>query len=219
MAAAPGNPYQLPRCDLVRAAPVLAAAFRQDPVWSRLFESELRLDRRRAAFEAPLRFCRRYGRVYATSPNLEGIAAFVPGEQADMTLARMVLSGGVLSGMRMGMGLARRMMPVFQPVQADRKHNMLGRSHVYLLILGVAPEHQGQGWGGRLLRAVIEYCRQRGRALYLETETEANVRMYERFGFRTIKTITLPELKLPMWEMVLEPEQRPAATPTQPHDG
>jgi ribosomal protein S18 acetylase RimI-like enzyme len=201
---APEALYQLPRSDIARAAPVLAAAFRQDPIWSRLFESEPRMERRQAAFEAPLRFCRRYGAVYATSPNLEGIAAFVPGEQADMTLARVVLSGGIVSGMRMGMGLARRMMPVFQPVQADRKQNMLGRAYVYLLILGVAPEHQAKGWGGRLLRAVIEYCRQRGRSLYLETETESNVRMYERFGFRTVKTITLPGLNLPMWEMARE---------------
>jgi len=206
VALEPEAPYQLPRSDIIRAAPVLAAAFRQDPIWRRLFESEPRPDRRQAAFAAPLRFCRRYGTVYATSPLLEGIAAFVPGERADMTFARMILSGGIVSGLRMGMGLARRMMPVFQPVQADRKQNMLGRLYVYLLVLGVAPEHQGKGWGGRLLRAVIEYCRQRDRSLYLETETESNVLMYERFGFRTVKTITLPKLNLPMWEMVREPD-------------
>jgi ribosomal protein S18 acetylase RimI-like enzyme len=201
------NLYRLPPQDVARAAAVLTAAFRTDPVWVRLFEGELRPDRRQAAFEAPLRFCRRYGAVYATSPNLEGIAAFVPGEKADMTLVRMVMSGGIVSGMRMGIGLARRVKPVFRPVQADRNRNMLGLPHIYLPILGVAPEYQRQGWGGKLLRALIGHCRQRGRLLYLETETESNVRLYERFGFRTIKTMALPELDLPLWEMALEPDR------------
>jgi ribosomal protein S18 acetylase RimI-like enzyme len=199
--------HRLPASDVNRAAEVLASAFRTDPVWSRLFELEPRPDRRRAAFEAPLRFCRRYGAVRATGPNLEGIAAFVPGELADMTLGRMLLSGAIFAGLRMGMSLARRMKPVFQPIQADRKQNMLGQPYVYLLILGVAPEHQGRGWAGRLLRALVDHSLRRGRAVYLETETESNVRFYEHFGFRTIRTITLPELNLPMWEMVREPDR------------
>jgi hypothetical protein len=50
-------------------------------------------------------------------------------------------------------------------------------------------------------------CHQRGRLHDLKTETESNVRLYERFGFRTVKTIALPELNLPMWEMVREPDR------------
>ena len=199
--------YRLPASDVGRAAAVLTAAFRADPIWSRIFEAEPDLSRRAAAFEAPIKFCRRYGSVYATSPNLEGVAAFAYGESADMTVLRMILSGAMSSGMRMGLEIARRLELVFRPVQADRRENMRGRPYVYLVVLGVGPEFQGKGWGGKLLRGIISHCRERGRALYLDTETEANVRMYEHYGFRTIKQIVLPELGLPMWEMVKDTER------------
>jgi ribosomal protein S18 acetylase RimI-like enzyme len=197
--------HQLTRADLGPASAILAAAFRSDPIWSRLLDSGTSIGRRTAAFEAPLRFCRRYGVACATSPSLEGVAAFLPGESADMTFVRMALSGGILPGIRLGLGLARRLEPVFRQLPQDRKQNTGGRPYFYLLILGVAPEHQGRGFGCRLLRPLIERSRELGRLLYLETETEANVRMYERFGFRTVKQITLPELDLPMWEMMREP--------------
>ena len=39
----------------------------------------------------------------------------------------------------------------------------------------------------------------------LETETERNVRMYERFGFQVAQQIALPIVALPMWEMIRAP--------------
>ena len=41
-----------------------------------------------------------------------------------------------------------------------------------------------------------------GKPIYLETETEENVSLYKKFGFEILKKITLPELNLPMWEMI-----------------
>ena len=97
------------------------------------------------------------------------------------------------------------MQEAFEPIQRDRRTFMEGRRYVYLIALGVASGHQGQGHGGRLLRHLIAECGDRGAPLYLETETEANVEMYKRFGFRLVKRVTLPQLGLPMWEMVREP--------------
>ena len=93
-------------------------------------------------------------------------------------------------------------MPIFRPIEADRKEHMRGKSYIYLQVIGVAPTLQGQGYGGKLLRALFEQSEQAGVALYLETETEDNVRMYEHFGFRVIQEITLPVVNLPMWELV-----------------
>lgn len=81
---------------------------------------------------------------------------------------------------------------------------------MYLLVLGVKKAHQGKGLGGLLLRALIEDCERRGLPLYLETETEENVRLYERFGFELIRRIDLARLQLPMWEMIRDPQGHPA---------
>jgi hypothetical protein len=44
-----------------------------------------------------------------------------------------------------------------------------------------------------------------GVPLYLETETEDNRDMYEHLGFKLLREITLPEIDLPMWQMLREP--------------
>ena len=102
--------------------------------------------------------------------------------------------------------LSLKMMPILKPLEADRKANMKGREYIYLMIIGVGSEYQGQGLGGKLLKALIEKSEQVGIPIYTETSTEKNVRMYERLGFRPIKQVTLPIINLPQWELIREPE-------------
>ena len=199
------NLYKLKKKDIPKVGAVLADAFQHDPVWKKVFEGESNIDQKFCAFfETPIRYCLKYGEVYTISENLEGIAAWVPGDLADMTIWRLIRSGAIRSGMKMGAKLGKKMKPLFKQLQKDRKENMKGKLFIYLQIIGVASKFHGQGFGGKLLRALIEKSERIGSALYLETETEDNVKMYERFGFKLVKQITLPGINLPMWEMVRE---------------
>ncbi len=65
--------------------------------------------------------------------------------------------------------------------------------------------HQGNGLGGSLLRSLIHRCDGEGLPIYLETETEENVRLYEHFGFDVVQRVTFDKLGVPMWEMIKEP--------------
>ncbi|HSW35494.1 MAG TPA: GNAT family N-acetyltransferase [Candidatus Limnocylindrales bacterium] len=106
----------------------------------------------------------------------------------------------------MAVQLYSKLGPVFKPIEHDRKENMKGSSFIYLPAIGVASEFQGQGFGSRLLGALIIESERAGIPLYLETESEGNVRWYEKFGFESIKQVNLPVLNLPMWEMVRKPK-------------
>ena len=97
--------------------------------------------------------------------------------------------------------MARKLGPIFTPIGADRKEHMRGQPFIHLYIIGVATARQGRGYGGTLLRALIEESERVGLPVYLETETKDNVRMYERFGSQVVKEIVLPIIDLPMWEM------------------
>lgn len=209
MATAMDSLYRLRWNDAFRAGEAMADAFAEDPLWLKIFEGESDLPRKlQACFEAPIRHCLKYGGAYATSKDLEGIVAFVPGRFSDMTIWRMLRSGALHCGMRMGAAAARRMSDL-GVLSKDRAQITGGRPFTYLLILGVRITHQGKGLGGELLRALIEDCDGRGLPIYLETETEENVRLYRRFGFETSKQIRLPTLRLPMWEMMREPGAHP----------
>ncbi|MDF1515469.1 MAG: GNAT family N-acetyltransferase [Anaerolineae bacterium] len=124
-----------------------------------------------------------------------------------MTFWRLLRSGALFSGMRMGIKLMKRMAPAFKPVERDRKLHMKNQPYVYLQIIGIATVYQGQGFGGRLLRALIRECDDAGLPIYLETETKQNVSMYQRFRFNVVKKIDVPVIRLPLWEMVRYPGQ------------
>lgn len=200
--------YRLPRQDAARGAEMLADAFHQDPVWRALFGAQATLAQRRAAFETPLLYTCRYGQARASSPALEGVIAWAPGQRARMSLSGLLWSGALWSGLRMGFRLGAKTQAIFRPIEADREAHMRGRPYLYLSILGVAPQQQSQGIGGRLLRAAIAESERQGLPLYLETETERNVAFYARHGFRTLQQVMLPIVNLPMWEMIREPATR-----------
>jgi ribosomal protein S18 acetylase RimI-like enzyme len=187
--------YPLQKKDASRAGEVLVSAFERDPVWQMLFQDATPAQRI-AAFEAPIRYCLKYGQVYAPSAALEGVAAWTPGKLAEMTLWRMLLSGAMGAGLRMGMTMSRKMMQVFAPIEADRKAIMRGKDFIYLLVIGVAPQLQGQGHAGKLLRALFAESKRAQVSIYLETQTDTNCLMKQHdlfclYGSRSISDISL----------------------------
>jgi ribosomal protein S18 acetylase RimI-like enzyme len=200
------NLYKVKKQDRTKAGFVLANAFQHDPVWKKVLEG-IGTGRIRGFFEGPVRYGLTYGSVYATSENLEGIAAWVPGNHADMTLWRGIRSGSMISGMKLGMKTIMKMKPIFGPLEAERRENMKGRDYIYLMIIGVGPEFQGQGFGKTLLGALVQESDFTGTPLYLETATERNVMMYEKLGFKVLNRMVHPIINVPQWEMVREPER------------
>ena len=57
-----------------------------------------------------------------------------------------------------------------------------------------------------MLNALIQASEKTKIPIYLDTETERNVKWYERFGFKTVEQMTLPVIEQPMWAMKREPE-------------
>ena len=195
--------YRVQKGDIMQASKVLADAFQHDPIWNKIYEGDPDIEKRfQAFFEGGVRYCLKYGEVYAPSEDLEGVIGLVPGKYADMNWWRAIRSGTIGVGIRMGLRAAMKMGTVFKSVTADRRKNMAGCTFLYVLVIGVATELQGKGFGRKLIGAAIEKSEREGLQLYLETEVEENVKMYEHFGFRLLKRITLPIVDLPMWEMV-----------------
>lgn len=70
----------------------------------------------------------------------------------------------------------------------------------YLAILAVEPNRQGQGIGSRMLRECTSEADQAGLPAYLETSKPQNVALYERHGFRIIRTHHI-DGSPPLWTM------------------
>ncbi|MHA2392744.1 MAG: GNAT family N-acetyltransferase [Promethearchaeota archaeon] len=189
--------YKIQKKDLKNAVNVLDNAFSEDSMWKEVFNDE---DKNRILTEVMVRFCLKYGNVFSTSDNLEGVMAIAPHDK-EMTFFRIIRSGAFSLSMKISS--ESKIMKVLSNAVEEAKKSLNLGSYIHLLIMGVSQEFQGKGFGGKLLRAVIEKAEIERKAIYLETQKEENVSLYEKYGFSVKKKLNLPEpLNLPMWLMV-----------------
>jgi len=171
-------------------------------MWKEVFDEE---DKNRVLTEVMVRFCLKYGKVLATSDNLEGVMAIAPHDK-EMNTLRVILSGSFFLSMKISKE-AKKMEILSKAVEEAKKSLNLD-PHIHLLIMGVSQEFQGKGFGKKLLRALIEKAQTEKKSLYLETQKEENVTFYEKYGFSVKKKMMLPEpLNLPMWLMLRDVKQ------------
>ena len=189
--------YTIQKKDLTKAVNVLANAFSKEIMWQKIFNDE---NKNRILTEVMVRFCLKYGSVLSTSNNLEGIMALAPYNK-EMTFWRIIRSGAFFLSLKIS-SEAKKMEVLNSAVEGAKKSLNL-EPHIHLLIMGVSQEFQGKGFGGKLLRALIEKSETEKKPIYLETQKEENVNFYKKFGFVVRKKIILPEpLNLPMWLML-----------------
>lgn len=72
----------------------------------------------------------------------------------------------------------------------------------YLHYVGVRPEHQGKGHGGRIIREQTAVADADGLSCWLETATPENVPLYERLGFVTKAEWDVPDGGPHFWGMM-----------------
>jgi len=191
------NLYKIKKKDLKNAVNVLDNAFSEDSMWKEVFNDE---DKNRVLTEVMVRFCLKYGNVFSTSDNLEGVMAISP-HNKDMTTLRIIRSGAFFLSMKIAS--ESKIMKVLSNAVEEAKKDLNLSPYTHLLIMGVSQKFQGKGFGGKLLRAIIEKAETERKPIYLETQKEENVSLYEKYGFAVKKKIILPEpLNLPMWLMV-----------------
>lgn len=195
----------LTRLECQEAAVVAARAFHSDPFFEYLTPSAIARSRgldlylhgvcRNLGSVGKLFTARRGGRIV-------GVAAWVP-------------PGGYPYPIRtqLGQGLAAlralsRVPPAL--VTGSRYLLALDKAHPkeelwYLQLLAADPEHQRQGVGGALMEPALSQCDRDGVTAYLETQKEANLAYYARFGFELAATLTPVRDGPPLWTLRREP--------------
>lgn len=63
-------------------------------------------------------------------------------------------------------------------------HAKFNKPHVYVKMMAVDPDGQGQGFCGKLMRKVNDYADHLNLPCWLETNGERNVAIYKRFGYQ-----------------------------------
>ncbi len=198
--------YCLTKKDVPKAVDSLKDAFNNDPLWAEVFKNDPDRDQALSAFfTCPLLYGMKFGKACATTPSAEGVAVWVPGKYADMSMWGMLRSGALFYGMKMGKQSVQNLAIVSKQTGRKRKKLMRNQAYNYLTIIGVSSSAQGKGFGSKLMDAIKQECDSEGLNLYLETEKEENLSFYEKHGFAVLEKINLPKIDLPMWLMLRHP--------------
>ena len=199
--------YQLTKEDIPKAVACLKDAFKDDPLWAVVFKNEPDRDKSLSGFfTIPLLYGMKFGKAYATSKEIEGVAIWVPGKHANMTMWGMLRSGGLSYGMKMGKETISNLSIISNQLGPDRKRLMKNNPYKYLTLIGVSSQVQGKGLGSRIINTIKEECDREGVHLYLETEKEDNLPFYEKHGLTVLEKVVFKKINMPMWLMARKPQ-------------
>ncbi len=150
----------------------------------------------------------KYGEIYTTSEEFEGVALWLPGKKSDMGLLRFILSGGIKSIFILGKKKANYIMKLANFIQKKKLENIESDNYYYLNFLGVKPKHQNKGYGSKLIKSFLKKLDEQNLACYLETFHPQNRKLYKRFGFELKETTPLLDTGIEQYCMLREPDKK-----------
>ncbi len=205
-------PVPLGRDQIAEAAQVLGRAFMGDPPMAYCFPDAQERERQLPIFFATmLRHGLARGQVWTTPGAVQGVAIWFPPAAPAMTEADLGAAGFAQVAKAWGVAPFERMMTILLGVEACHL-DLPTEAHWHLSFLGVAPEVQGAGIGGRLVRQVFPRVNAVGYSCYLDTMLASNVALYERLGFAVIAEHALVQSEIRLWTMRRAPQPaRPTA--------
>jgi ribosomal protein S18 acetylase RimI-like enzyme len=146
----------------------------------------------------------RYGEVY-TTPDIAGIAIWLPPSQTHITTWRCILAGFLPLPFLMGFKhFLTQTMRNEHLVHRAHRETMPG-PHWYLWALAVDPDQRGKGIGTILMRPGLESADAQHLPCYVETHDEKNIPFYLKHGFDLVGTEQVPRSDLRFWYFLREP--------------
>ncbi|NPD87990.1 MAG: GNAT family N-acetyltransferase [Asgard group archaeon] len=82
---------------------------------------------------------------------------------------------------------------------------LMKEPHWYLTNIGIDTEFQGKGYGSKLIKPMLERIEKERYPVFLETNFEGNVKLYEHLGFELIDETKVLDTELVNWAMVRKP--------------
>lgn len=184
-----------------KSALTLARAFQDDPALSWILPDPAK--RRKVLprfFAVTAEQSHRHGEVLASDDGGAAALWYPPGKVRDGLRDRIWDDLRLLSvfGGSLGRGM--------KVAEAMHARHPDPQNFTYLKYVGVAPEAQGKGWGGAIIRAGIARAASgelgKSEGVLLETATPDNVAIYTRLGFEISEEWQVPGGGPKFWTMI-----------------
>lgn len=186
--------------DLDGLTTTLTAAFARDPLWSWAFPDRTDLE---IWWRLHISSALRYPCVWITG-DYAAASVWIPPDGTELTEEEEL---GIES--LLGELVGSRTPQVLELLERFETSHPRERSHYYLSLLGVHPDHMGQGLGLALLAENLKQLDAEKAPSYLESSNPGNNHSYERLGFRQVGDFTTPGGERTVATMWRDVEARP----------
>nr|KXH70596.1 MAG: hypothetical protein AM325_15675 [Candidatus Thorarchaeota archaeon SMTZ1-45] len=199
------EPYHVTKRDVKKVTETLVQAFFDDHLLCYFLpEPESRLRFLPKFFNYRVKNGFLYGKILATSENIEGVVILTQSEYNEFSWLRAIRTGGIGLYRAAGSKTLRRMREV-ESFVVSKRDECISEPHWYLGSLAVHPDYQGKGLASKLVRPVLSMCSSQNKPCVLETQDEGLVQIYKHYGFDVIDSFTLPIANILHWVMVKQP--------------
>ncbi|MFW9878230.1 MAG: GNAT family N-acetyltransferase [Candidatus Thorarchaeota archaeon] len=199
--------FRLKKNQVKPAAKVLTRAFENDPLFIAYFpDPTKRVKQKYHLMKYVIRYCIRFGEVYTTSPKLEGIALWQFKDPAEehKDKPKSLFENWLSFKLEVSLGGVVEKVYSIYDYMISTQYELVPLPHWYLVIIGVDPDFQGKGYGSRLIKPMLSRIDKEQLNCYLDTNIEKNERLYQHFGFKTLKKYQIPGSNVINWSMVRE---------------
>jgi len=170
--------------DLDGLTATLTVAFEHDPLWSWAFTDPTDLA---VWWQFNIGSALRYPWVWI-SGDYAAASVWIPPDGTELTDEEEARVEPVLRDL-----IGPRAPEVIELVRRFDVSHPEGPPHYYLSLLGVHPEHRGEGLGMALLAENLQRMDAEGVPSYLESSNPGNNGRYERLGYRRVGEFTTPD--------------------------
>ena len=189
------------------ASKVLSNAFQEDPVFSKLIpNNKERYKTLFKIFKFQIKYCLKHGVVLSTS-NLKGISLWYPPKNVFISIWKSIKN----SSLSLIIKIKWKNLHILRKnddFSEDLHKKLVPDPHWYLSTIGIDPKHQGKGIGSRMISFMINYIAKDHKIIFLETNSERNVKLYKRFGFRILHKVLTPKTNIYYWSMIRRPTKK-----------
>lgn len=199
------NLYKIKRSDLKKAEIMMTEAFSKDPYLYYLLDSD-EYDKNKAKYlhNFVLKYGLKYGKVFATSKNIEGIIIWLPPDETDMTTFKSIKSG-VISLKKKVHNRILKILDNYGKYSSALHKKYAPCPHWYLLSIAVDKAYQGKHLASKLLRPFLQIFDKDNYPCYLETHNANNLSIYKHYGFNIVEIGKLPGTDKSHWCMLRMP--------------
>ena len=195
--------YIVPKKDLDRLAEVAADAYQNYPLHNWFTKGTYDAKASRLIMQISLKTMTEDAVIYADSEEINGFAVWLPfGFTGSKTLP-FLMNGGISLILHAGLGIIGRLL-TYETYAMNLKKEFTENYDWYLYNLSIRKDAQGKGLASKLMRPMLQFCDEERMVAYLETNKEANVGLYQHYGFALMKEELIPNTPVMHYAMVRE---------------